>query len=61
MDPALALIAAGYVLSGGILPNTHKGLSLVTYPAQHISPSTSESPSITVVQDPSFDPGSLSE
>ena len=33
---ALALIVAvvGYVLSGGILPNAHNGLSLITYPTE---------------------------
>ena len=43
---ALALIVAivGYVLSGGILPNAHKGLSLIIYPTEkQMSSQTSES------------------
>jgi hypothetical protein len=31
---ALVLAIAGYILSGGILPNAHKGLSLITYPTE---------------------------
>ena len=31
---ALGLAIAGYVLSGGILPNAHQGLSLITYPTE---------------------------
>jgi hypothetical protein len=31
---ALVLAIAGYVLSGGILPNAQKGLSLITYPTE---------------------------
>jgi hypothetical protein len=59
---ALALIVAivGYVLSGGILPNAYKGLSLITYPTENqLSSQTFESPSISVVRMPSFDFGTL--
>ena len=39
---ALVLTIAEYVLSGGILPNAHKGLRLITYPSeQQLSPQSS--------------------
>ena len=39
---ALVLAIAEYVLSGGILPNAHKGLRLITYPSeQQLSPQSS--------------------
>ena len=55
---ALELIVAllGHVLSDGILPNVHKGLSLITYHAERqFSSQASES----MVRLPSFDFGTL--
>ncbi|MGH9974217.1 MAG: hypothetical protein ACRD8Z_00045, partial [Nitrososphaeraceae archaeon] len=57
---ALALIIAigGYIISGGILPNAHKGLSLITYPSEGAPASqTSEPRTILVTRQPSFDLG----
>lgn len=59
---ALALIIAivGYVLSGGILPNANKGLSLITYPtAEAPSSHTSEPRTISVTRQPAFDFGTV--
>jgi hypothetical protein len=57
---ALVLAIAGYVLSGGILPNAHQGLSLITYPAeQQLSPQSSASQSISGVPQTSIDFGTL--
>ena len=53
---ALALVLA----IAGILPNSHKGLSLITYPTeQQLSPQSSTSQSSSVVPRPSFDFGTL--
>jgi hypothetical protein len=52
----LVLAIAGYVLSGGILPNAHKGLSLITYPTeQQLSPQSYAPQSSSAVPQPSFD------
>jgi hypothetical protein len=59
---ALALIIAivGYVLSGGILPNANKGLSLITYPtAEAPSSQTSEPQTISVTRLPAIDFGTV--
>ena len=58
---ALIIAIAGYILSGGILPNAHKGLSLITYPTEGATPSllTPEPRSISVVRQPSFDFGTV--
>jgi hypothetical protein len=50
----------GYIFSGGILPNAHKGLSLITYPIERsLLPGTSDSESISLIQLPSLDLGTL--
>ncbi len=59
---ALALIIAigGYVISGGNLPNAHKGLSLITHPTEGAPASqTSEPRTISVMRQPSFDLGTV--
>jgi hypothetical protein len=57
---ALVLAIAGYVLSGGILPNAHKGLSLITYPTdQQLSPQSSAPHSISTVPKTSIDFGTV--
>lgn len=59
---ALALIISivGYVLSGGILPNANKGLSMFTYPtAEAPSSQTSEHRTISVTRQPSLDFGTV--
>jgi hypothetical protein len=48
---ALALVVAivGYIMNGGILPNAHRGLSLITYPTERgLSPLTSDHQSISM-------------
>jgi hypothetical protein len=57
---ALAFIIAivRYVLSGGILPNSHKGLSLIAYPTVEApSSQTSERRTTSITRQPSFDLG----
>jgi hypothetical protein len=59
---ALALIIAivGYVLSGGFLPNSQKGLSLITYPTVEApSSQTSEPRTTSIMRQPSFDLGTV--
>ena len=57
---ALVLAIAGYVLSGGILPNAHKGLSLITYPTeQQLSPESSAPQSFSAVPQTSIDFGTV--
>lgn len=59
---ALALIIAivGYILSGGILPNANKGLSLITYHTEGApSSQTSEPRTISITRQPSFDLGTV--
>lgn len=59
---ALIIAIAGYILSGGILPNAHKGLSLIIYPSEGAAPSllAPELRSISVgVRQPSFDLGTV--
>lgn len=56
----LVLAIAGYVLSGGILPNAHKGLSLITYPTeQQLSPQSSAPQSFSAVPQTSIDFGTV--
>jgi hypothetical protein len=62
MIVALALVVAiaGYIMNGGILPNAHRGLSLITYPTERgLSPLTSVHQSISMAQHPSMDFGTL--
>ena len=57
---ALVLAIAGYVLSGGILPNSHKGLSLITYPTeQQLSLQSSTPQSFSAVPQASIDFGTV--
>lgn len=57
---ALVLAIAGYVLSGGILPNAQKGLSLITYHTeQQLSPQSYAPQSFSAVPQTSIDFGTL--
>ncbi len=50
----------GDVLSGGTLPDSHKGLSLITYPTEGAPASqTSEPRTISITRQPSFDLGTV--
>ncbi len=50
----------GYISSGGILPNAHRGLSLITYPTERgLSPQTSDHQSISMAPHSSIDFGTL--
>ena len=56
----LVLAIAGYVLNGGILPNAHKGLSLITYPSeQQLSPQSSAPQSFSAAPQTSIDFGTV--
>jgi hypothetical protein len=56
----LVLAITGYVLSGGILPNAHTGLSLITYPTeQQLSPQSSAPQSFSAVPQTSIDFGTV--
>jgi hypothetical protein len=56
----LVLAVAGYVLSGGILPSAHKGLSLITHPTeQQLSPQSSAPQSFSAVPQTSIDFGTV--
>jgi hypothetical protein len=59
---ALALVVAivGYTMNGGILPNAHRGLSLITYPTERgLSSKTLDHQSIFMAQHSSVDFGTL--
>jgi hypothetical protein len=57
---ALVVAIAGYIMNGGILPNAHRGLSLITYPTERgLPPLTSDHQSISMTQHPSIDFGTL--
>jgi hypothetical protein len=57
---ALVLTIAEYVLSGGILPNAHKGLRLITYPSeQQVSPQSSAPQLFSAAPQSSIDFGTV--